>query len=192
MSGGNISSPSRLYGGSPAGLAQSRHCYAPRNSTSIRSTWRMGPGASRGKAPTSRGDPGAAVKAAIPIYREVDADPRWHNWLRSVDLLSGQTAGALERRDRQRCHEPGDLVLQAVPAGRPGGGSDLWPGVLVRQADLHSRADRAAVPHASKGRLCRARGRVAEGKPTSLPRGGKAECLVMTNQVNPSPREPLP
>jgi hypothetical protein len=35
----------------------------------------------------------AAVERAIPNYREVDRDPRWHNWLLQTDPLSGrQTA----------------------------------------------------------------------------------------------------
>jgi len=30
------------------------------------------------------------VEQAIPDYREVDASPQWHAWLRSVDPLSGR------------------------------------------------------------------------------------------------------
>jgi hypothetical protein len=30
------------------------------------------------------------VEAAVPNYREIDADPRWHNWLLSTDPLSGR------------------------------------------------------------------------------------------------------
>jgi hypothetical protein len=32
----------------------------------------------------------AQVAAAVPNYREIDRDPRWHQWLLSVDALSGQ------------------------------------------------------------------------------------------------------
>jgi hypothetical protein len=31
----------------------------------------------------------AEVAAEVPNYRDIDRDPRWHNWLRSVDMLSG-------------------------------------------------------------------------------------------------------
>src|SRR4051794_8833899 len=31
----------------------------------------------------------AAVERAIPNYREVDSDPRWHNWLLQTDPLTG-------------------------------------------------------------------------------------------------------
>jgi hypothetical protein len=31
----------------------------------------------------------AAVERAIPNYREVDRDPRWHRWLLETDPLSG-------------------------------------------------------------------------------------------------------
>src|SRR5262245_1295507 len=30
------------------------------------------------------------VEAAIPNYREIDNDPRWHAWLRGLDLLNGR------------------------------------------------------------------------------------------------------
>lgn len=30
-----------------------------------------------------------AVELAVPNYREIDKDPRWHRWLLGVDLLSG-------------------------------------------------------------------------------------------------------
>jgi hypothetical protein len=32
----------------------------------------------------------AEVAADVPNYRDIDRDPRWHNWLRSVDMLSGR------------------------------------------------------------------------------------------------------
>src|SRR6478752_6622152 len=31
------------------------------------------------------------VEQALPNYREIDRDPRWHRWLLSVDPLSGCT-----------------------------------------------------------------------------------------------------
>jgi hypothetical protein len=31
-----------------------------------------------------------AVELAVPNYREVDRNPRWHNWLLGVDVLSGR------------------------------------------------------------------------------------------------------
>ena len=37
----------------------------------------------------------AAVERAVPNYREIDQDPRWHNWLRSVDPLSGRVRQTL-------------------------------------------------------------------------------------------------
>ena len=30
------------------------------------------------------------VEAAVPNYREIDADPRWHQWLLGTDSLSGR------------------------------------------------------------------------------------------------------
>jgi hypothetical protein len=30
------------------------------------------------------------VEQAVPNFREIDRDPRWHSWLRGVDLLSGR------------------------------------------------------------------------------------------------------
>jgi hypothetical protein len=30
------------------------------------------------------------VELAVPNYREIDRNPRWHNWLLSIDLLSGR------------------------------------------------------------------------------------------------------
>jgi hypothetical protein len=32
----------------------------------------------------------AQVAAAIPNYREIDRDPRWHQWLMTLDPLTGQ------------------------------------------------------------------------------------------------------
>jgi hypothetical protein len=37
----------------------------------------------------------AAVERAIPNYREVDRDPRWHEFLRGVDPFTGQQKQAL-------------------------------------------------------------------------------------------------
>jgi CHAD domain-containing protein len=37
----------------------------------------------------------AAVECPVPNYREIDQDPRWHNWLRSVDPLSGRVRQTL-------------------------------------------------------------------------------------------------
>ena len=37
----------------------------------------------------------AVVERAVPNYREIDQDPRWHNWLRSVDPLSGRVRQTL-------------------------------------------------------------------------------------------------
>ena len=31
-----------------------------------------------------------AVEMAVPNYREIDRDPRWHRWLLGVDVLSGR------------------------------------------------------------------------------------------------------
>jgi hypothetical protein len=36
-----------------------------------------------------------AVELAVPNYREIDRDPRWHNWLLGVDLLSGRVRQTL-------------------------------------------------------------------------------------------------
>jgi hypothetical protein len=30
------------------------------------------------------------VEAAVPNYREIDRDPRWHDWLLGIDALSGR------------------------------------------------------------------------------------------------------
>src|SRR6516162_5559574 len=30
------------------------------------------------------------VESAIPNYREIDEDPRWHQWLRQADPLNGR------------------------------------------------------------------------------------------------------
>jgi hypothetical protein len=32
----------------------------------------------------------AQVEAAVPNYRDIDQDPRWHDWLRLPDMLSGR------------------------------------------------------------------------------------------------------
>jgi hypothetical protein len=37
----------------------------------------------------------AAVERAIPNYREVDRDPRWHQFLREIDTYTGQPRQAL-------------------------------------------------------------------------------------------------
>jgi hypothetical protein len=37
----------------------------------------------------------AAVERAIPNYREIDRDPRWHQFLRETDLYTGQPRQAL-------------------------------------------------------------------------------------------------
>ena len=37
----------------------------------------------------------AAVERTVPNYREIDQEPRWHNWLRSVDPLSGRVRQTL-------------------------------------------------------------------------------------------------
>ena len=42
----------------------------------------------------------AAVERPVPNYREIDQDPRWHNWLRSVDPLPGRV-----RQTRLGCSE---------------------------------------------------------------------------------------
>ena len=31
-----------------------------------------------------------AVEMAVPNYREIDRDPRWHRWLLGIDVLSGR------------------------------------------------------------------------------------------------------
>jgi hypothetical protein len=36
-----------------------------------------------------------AVERAIPNYREVDRDPRWHRWLLGIDTFTGQPRQAL-------------------------------------------------------------------------------------------------
>ena len=35
------------------------------------------------------------VEQAIPNYRDIDRDPRWHRWLLTVDPLSGQNPTAV-------------------------------------------------------------------------------------------------
>jgi hypothetical protein len=37
----------------------------------------------------------AQVAAAVPNYREIDRDPRWHDWLLATDALSGRQRQAL-------------------------------------------------------------------------------------------------
>jgi hypothetical protein len=37
----------------------------------------------------------AAVERAVPNYREVDRDPRWHRWLQGVDSFTGESRQAL-------------------------------------------------------------------------------------------------
>ena len=46
-----------------------------------------------------------AVELAVPNYREIDRDPRWHRWLLGIDVLSG--------RVRQQ------LLNEAIAAARP-------------------------------------------------------------------------
>jgi hypothetical protein len=48
---------------------------------------------------------GSQVEAAIPDYREFDRDPRWHQWLLGIDLMSG--------RVRQQ------LLNEAIDGGKP-------------------------------------------------------------------------
>jgi hypothetical protein len=56
----------------------------------------------------SRRNLDAAVEKAIPNYREIDADPRWHQWLLGEDPLSGRRRqdllnDAIARGDIYRC-----------------------------------------------------------------------------------------
>jgi hypothetical protein len=37
----------------------------------------------------------AAVERAVPNFREVDRDPRWHSWLSGVDILTGRARQVL-------------------------------------------------------------------------------------------------
>src|SRR5262245_2340697 len=41
-------------------------------------------------ATESRRNLDMAVERAVPNYREIDADPRWHSWLVQIDPLTGQ------------------------------------------------------------------------------------------------------
>jgi hypothetical protein len=43
------------------------------------------------------------VARAIPNYREIDADPRWHVWLRETDVLNGVSRQALLNRAIDNC-----------------------------------------------------------------------------------------
>jgi hypothetical protein len=47
----------------------------------------------------------AQVAAAVPNYREIDRDPRWHDWLLATDALSGRQRQVL-LNDR-----PGDWIF---------------------------------------------------------------------------------
>jgi hypothetical protein len=42
------------------------------------------------------------VAAAVPNYQEIDRDPRWHQWLIGVDLMSGRVRQALLNEAIQR------------------------------------------------------------------------------------------
>jgi hypothetical protein len=91
----------------------------------------------------------AAVERAVPNYREIDQDPRWHNWLRSVDPTCSTNAPG--RGYRQRHPPPGDLVLPAISAERPHRSGHF---ARVRQ-NLYARSDNAFARAPSPGWVCR-------------------------------------
>ena len=60
-----------------------------------------------------------AVAAAVPNYQDIDQNPRWHQWLMGVDLLSG--------RVRQQ------LLNEAVTAGATGRVIGFFKGFLAEE-----------------------------------------------------------
>jgi len=75
----------------------------------------------------------AAVERAVPNYREIDQEPRWHNWLRSVDPLSG--------RVRQTLLD--EAIASATPTGLRALGAVVQapsPGVGMQVENRHGRS----------------------------------------------------
>ena len=57
-----------------------------------------------------------AVEMAVPNYREIDRDPRWHRWLLGVDVLSGRVRQQLlNEAISVGCGPKSNLVLQRLP-----------------------------------------------------------------------------
>jgi hypothetical protein len=48
----------------------------------------------------------AQVEAAVPNYRDIDQDPRWHDWLRLPDMLSGRIRQTLLNEAIAAAHAP--------------------------------------------------------------------------------------
>ena len=72
----------------------------------------------------------AAVERAIPNYREVDRDPRWHNWLLQTDPLTGV---------------PRQQILNDAIASTDAGRVAAFFRGFFRQTDLHPRSDPTAL-----------------------------------------------
>jgi hypothetical protein len=53
-----------------------------------------------------------AVEIAVPDFREIDRDPRWHRWLLGVDVLSGRVRQQLLNEAISSATAPSNLVLQ--------------------------------------------------------------------------------
>jgi hypothetical protein len=81
------------------------------------------------------------VERAVPNYREIDQDPRWHNWLRSVDPLSGRVRQTLldEAIASATPHRVISFFVLVLPRGGPGEFRNLFhrlPSILRKPRPL--------------------------------------------------------
>jgi hypothetical protein len=68
------------------------------------------------------------VAALVPEYQQIDSDPRWHDWLRNSDSLSGRPRQALlddaiANRDAHRVAQFFKQFLREAGAGAGGASS---------------------------------------------------------------------
>ena len=109
------------------------------------------------------------VERAVPNYREIDQDPRWHRWLLSLDPLSGCARQqplnqAIVGSDANRVISFFRGFLQVDQAYWLSLFARLWTGKVAQQTRLHARPDRTALQSASPWCVCRAGGRMGSAR----------------------------
>jgi hypothetical protein len=88
------------------------------------------------------------VAAAIPNYREIDRDPGWHEYLRTVDPLSGRIRQVLLNDAIQQADAP-RVISFFRSYLREGGGQETQP----RQSRASAPAGTRTYSRAEIGRL---------------------------------------
>jgi hypothetical protein len=85
------------------------------------------------------------VERAVPNYREIDRNPRWHRWLLSLDPSGCASAEpAIVGSDANRVISFFRGFLQVDQAYWPSLFARLWTGKVAQQTRLHARPDRTA------------------------------------------------